>query len=125
MQIETASGYTDVHYLSKVDEIELLLHKVQNVSMKIGSSSESDGDINWSTPMALLAGKSTYKVPAGVPDGVFWHLEFTSTATTEQVVEDTEPVEEGGEAVVTLDPSDAWQFNLQGFMLFGAVEGSK
>ncbi len=93
--------------------------------MVIGSSVESDGAISWSTPITLLANKSTYLVPAGVPDGTYWYLKFTSIQPLDNVVEDAVLVVEDDEQVVALDPAQAWRFNLQGFMLFGAVEGAK
>lgn len=125
MQVQSQSGLTDVHFVSKVDGIELFLHDVQNCRMRIGSSMEYNGTINWSPYIELSADKSTYDVPAGQPDGVYWFLEFSNDSPGVAVVEDGEVVLEAGEDVVAVDLASSWKFNLQGFLLYGTIHGGK
>lgn len=125
MQLQTASGLSDAHFATVVESVELFLKEAQNCQMRIGSSMEHNGPIHWSPPIPISIDKSTYPVPAGVVRGVYWHLEFTSTTTYTPITEDGVQLTENGEVVLGLDPMDYWKFNLQGFLLYGNVSGSK
>lgn len=125
MQLQSGAGLSDVHFAVKVDEVELLVHDVRSVQMRVGSSMEHDGTIHWSSYITLEQGKSTYRVPAGVPDGVYWHLEFTSTTIPTQVQEGAENVLEILDLVESITEESAWRLDMQGFMLFGAIQGAK
>lgn len=125
LQLQSESGLADIHTDSSIDEIELLLHKVQNVEMRIGSSRDHAGTVHWSTWMPLEIGKSSYLVPRGVPDGVYWRLEFRSTVTAGNVQEDGDTVLEDGEQVTAHSVADSWDLDLQGFMLYGTPRGAK
>lgn len=99
MQVQTAEGWTDVHTTSKVDEVDLLLKEAANVEFRLGCQQDADLTFEYTPWLSCQPESRTYKLPQ-VPDGVYWKLEFRSTAAE-------------------------WTFNLQGFMLFGAVEGTK
>lgn len=125
MQLQSENGITDVHIQSKVDEIELLLHSAQNVDVRIGSSMDAKTEPKWSAWLPVLPEKQTYNVPAGVPDGVYWTLEFRSTNELTPVIELDELLREEGDPVVIDSETSIWELDLQGFMLFGVIRGSK
>lgn len=101
VQAESDSmGYSNVHIASKVDEVVLLFHEVEAVQFRLHCSHSLDGPYvqsAWQNCPSLSA--STFDIES-MQDGVYWRLEFRSTAAR-------------------------WVFNLQGFMLFGVVEGTK
>lgn len=99
MQVQGPNGYADIHTTSKVDEVVLLLKEAVSVDFRIGSAQAEEKEFSWSAWMELDPSSPTYLVES-LPDGVYWKLEFRSTATN-------------------------WAFDLQGFLLFGIVEGSK
>lgn len=99
MMVQSAEGYVDSHTTARVDEVDLLIKTASNVEFRIKSSQEMHQDFEASPWLEVASEARTYKVPA-LPDGVYWKLEFRSTA-------------------------DNWDLDMQGFMLFGAVEGTK
>lgn len=125
MQVLSSAGYTDVHFENRVDEVELFLKDAQGVQMRVGSSKHPAGPITWSTYIPVNDDQTTYLVPAGVPDGVYWHLEFTNTGEAEAVVSGGDNVVENGEQVVAVLGESAWRLDLQGFLLFGTITGGK
>jgi hypothetical protein len=101
MQVNSESGLTDSHLTAIVDEVELLMKASANVQFRLLSSQQSDGP--WATGpwVNVLPNSTTYKRGPDWPaDGVYWKLEFQSTAAT-------------------------WVMDLQGFMLYGSIEGTK
>lgn len=100
MQVQSGSAVDDVHIDSKVDEVELLCKKALNVQFRLGSSQEQAGTYEWSEWFDVDTTSRTYKIGASPPDGVYWKLDFRSTA-------------------------NVWELDLQGFLLFGQVEGTK
>lgn len=99
-QIQSESGLTDVHTGYEVEHLGMLVKTANNVQWRIGSCQESEGDYSWGEWRDVVAGSKTYTVPKGVPTAPFHRLAFRSTE---------------------LD----WDFNLQGFILFGSIEGVK
>jgi len=99
MQVQGPQGFADIHTASRVDEVVLLLKEATSVDFQIGSAQSEEKDFHWSGWMELDPSSPTYLIEA-MPDGVYWKLRFRSTA-------------------------DQWKFDLQGFLLFGVVEGSK
>jgi hypothetical protein len=99
-QLQDASGLRDVHNNVNVQETDILLKAAEHVEWRLGAAQEADAAPQWGPWTALTPATVTYKTPRGVPSGVYHTLEFRST-----------------------DP--AWQFDLQGFMLFGQMEGTK
>ena len=98
--LQTENGMIDIHNAVHCQYIDVMLKTASNIQMRIGSCNEPGGTYTYSTWIDLLAGYYTYPVPRGVPSGVYHKLEFQSTSTT-------------------------WDMDLQGFMLFGNVEGVK
>lgn len=99
MQMQQASSVEDVHEDVFIDEFDLLVKAATSVEVRIGSSQDMNGAVSWSSWQAVTPDSKTYKV-AKVPSGAYWQLDFRSTA-------------------------DAWTLDLQGFLLFGQVEGTK
>jgi len=99
-QIQTEHGLTDIHVEAELHEIDILFKSVSNVEVAIGVSTESSGAVTWSGWLPTTAGTSTIRAPAGLPSGVYHHLKFRSTA-------------------------DNWDMNLQGFLIYGSIEGTK
>lgn len=99
LQVQDPTGMRDVHTDSRVDEVELLVKAASAVEFRYGTSQDIGGTENWSVWFTVDQFQRTYKLNA-VPSGVYHYLEFRSTATN-------------------------WDLDLQGFLLFGQVEGSK
>jgi hypothetical protein len=99
-QLQDGTGLSDSHTNSRVDEVDLLLHKAVGIEFRVGSSQEQATGYTYTSWLACSEGNAVYKLPAGFPDGVYHVLEFRSTLP-------------------------AWEFDLQGFVLFGTIEGSK
>lgn len=100
MQLQDPSGLLDVHNDSRVDEVELLVLAAQSVQVRLGCSENMLGPYTWSDWQNVSADSKTYKIGPELPTGVFWKLDFRSIA-------------------------DDWNLDLQGFMLFGQVDGTK
>jgi hypothetical protein len=99
MQVQSAEGWGDTHTSVKIDEIDLLLKEAQNVQFRVGSQQDTHAEFEWTAWLEAQEGTRTYLLPH-CPDGVYWKLEFRSIAAE-------------------------WKLNLQGFIMFGAVEGTK
>lgn len=98
MQVQSADGsIVDAHTDSRVDEVLFLLKRASNVQFRIGCAQFSDDPPVWSPWQDLSLTTDTYLIPS-MPSGVVWMLDFRSTA-------------------------DNWDIDLQGFILWGAVEG--
>lgn len=99
LQLQDATGLRDVHTDTRIDEVEILAKAASNVEWQYGVAGEADGTFEWTPWTTLTAKQRTYKLPA-IQSGVFHKLAFRSTASN-------------------------WDLDLQAFMLFGQVEGSK
>lgn len=100
MQVQDQSGLRDVHTESRVDELDLLAKAASNVEVAVGvSDGGADGTYTWTNWMPVSGQSTTYKLD-WLPSGVYWKVKFRSTSTN-------------------------WDLDLQGFMLFGQVEGTK
>jgi hypothetical protein len=100
MQIQDPTGLMDAHTASRIDEVELLMKAAVGIQFRLGSSQQSVGPYEWSEWFDITPDSKTYTIGANPPDGVYWKLEFQSVV-------------------------DNWDMDLQGFMLYGSVEGTK
>lgn len=91
--------YPGIHIDTRVDEIEIAVKEASNVQFRYGTAVDIDGPWEWTEQQALSPDLRTYRIPA-LPTGVFHKLEFSNTATN-------------------------WSFDLQGFALYGEIEGMK
>lgn len=98
-QARSADGLADVHTAQRVDEVELMLKEAVGVELRVGSAHEQTAEYAWTPWFTISPTQGTYKLDH-MPDGVYHKLEFKS------VVED-------------------WALDLQGFILFGQVDGTK
>ncbi len=99
MQLRAQDGMVDCHTDTFVQEVELLMKEASNVRFRLESLEESGGAWAEGVWQTVLTGTQTYKND-NMPSGTYWRLRFESTAAN-------------------------WALNLQGFLLFGRVEGSK
>lgn len=100
MQYQDDNGLRSAHLDSKIDEVELLLHEAVGVQFRLRSAQHSSGPFSDTAWIDIDAGKSSYPLPHGTPSGVYWKIEFRSVLTN-------------------------WKINLQGFLLFGTMHGTK
>lgn len=89
------------HIVTRVDEIDILLHKALHIEFRVGCCDEPAGDWEWTEFMEAFAGAKVYEIPE-LPEQPFWKVEFRS------VPEATD-----------------WQLDLQGFILYGTHTGVK
>lgn len=82
-----------------IDEVDFLVHKVKGVEFRIGVSERFNGTVDWTKWETLHGDLRTHQIANRV-SGTFVWLEFKS------VIHD-------------------WEFDLQGFLLYGNVEGGK
>ncbi len=99
MQLQGPEGYRDAHTDCRVDEIEFQLRAVSGVEFRLGSTRDPLVNPTWTAWKALAADKATYTISA-LASNPYFVLEFRSVV-------------------------DNWTLDLQGFLLFGSVEGSK
>jgi len=96
------------HVVSRVDEIDLLLHKATGIEFRIGCSDEPNGTWEWSEWQPAEAGARIYQVPASddsgapLPEQPYWKVGFRSAAGLNN-----------------------WDLDLQGFLLYGVPVGTK
>lgn len=88
-----------LHIDALVDEIELFVHAAANVEFQYGVAEFPDGPWSWSTPMEVVTNQITYR-PLTRISGTYHKLRFTNYNVN-------------------------WSLDLQGFALFGAVDGQK
>jgi hypothetical protein len=88
-----------LHIGALIDEIELFVHAADKVEFQYGVAEFPDGPWSWCNPIEVVEKQITYKMPLMI-SGTYHKLRFKSFA-------------------------DNWSFDLQGFALFGAVEGQK
>jgi hypothetical protein len=93
-------GPAGLHISTKIDEVVLLLKNKNDVQFRLGSSQHVEGPYVWSDWIETITGAATYQIGSTPADGVYWKLDFRSTQAD-------------------------WSMDLQGFMLFGVVEGTK
>ncbi len=147
MQMQSADGLVDVHTDVRLDEIELLCKETAGVEFRLGSVGDAEGTPDWCAWQEVIPGKQTYTLPA-YSSNVYHVLEFRGSPTPANVVDgdglfeivdgeddvidgldnvvdgiETLPVMDGGLFVIA--EGQGWKFDLQGFMLFGTVEGTK
>jgi hypothetical protein len=98
MQIQTSNGLADAHTDSRVDEVLLLIKAATGVEFRLKSAERIGDAYEVSDWLPVDPTSRTTPMPA-MPSGVYWKLEFRSTV-------------------------DNWDLDLQGFMLYGVVEGT-
>lgn len=99
MQVQSEQGLTDIHTTSRIDELVVLMKECVGIEFRIGTAHNLGLPFEW-TEWKTMGGADTTYLLDFVPDGVYVKLDFRSTM-------------------------DNWKFNLQGFMIFGEVEGTK
>ena len=87
-----------LHMGARVDEVDLLLKDEMAIEFRVGSS-ESIDILDWTPWIPVQSNVQIYQFEA-LPTGVYYALEFRSTA-------------------------ENWRMDLQGFMLYGELEGTK
>lgn len=93
------SNLTDGHLVARMEEVQIFCAAANNVQFQLGSSMTLNGVPEWSAWTTLMADSATYLLEA-MPDGVYHTLKFRSIALN-------------------------WDLDLQGFQLFGTVDGVK
>lgn len=93
------SGLSDAHIDSRVDEVELFVKIAVGVEFRVGSATKVEDAFEFTPWIVVQNRAATYTLP-NIPSGVYWKLAFRSVV-------------------------DEWDLDLQGFMLYGAVEGTK
>ena len=99
MQVQDATGLRDVHTDSRVDELDLLIKNASNVEVAVGVGDALGDAFTWTNWMTVTGQSTTYRLEH-LPSGVYWKVRFRSVGTN-------------------------WDLDLQGFSLFGQVEGTK
>jgi hypothetical protein len=89
------------HVVTRVDEVDLLLHECENLEWRLGSCDEPNGDWDWTEWQAATLGARVYEVDE-LPEQPYWKLALRSTPGVNN-----------------------WQMDLQGFMLYGLPTGVK
>lgn len=87
------------HVDTYIDEVDFLLNAASNVEFRIGASQTTAAPADWSPWQALHTDMRTYRIALRV-SGAYHTLQLRNTA-------------------------DNWDLDLQGFILYGAVEGSR
>lgn len=88
-----------LHIDARIDEVEVAALKATNVEFRLRNATDIDGPWESTDWQALSPDMRTYRLPY-LPTGTYHKLEFRNTATN-------------------------WSFDLQGFALFGSIEGTK
>jgi hypothetical protein len=88
-----------IHVGAIVDEVEIFAHKAMNVQLRVGAAQNSEGPYDF-TPWHEFDVKQRLITIEQHISGVYHKIEFESYA-------------------------DEWELDLQGFALFGVVEGQK
>lgn len=99
MQLRDASGFVDCHSDSFINEVELFVKEASNVRFRLESQEKAGASWVASAWQTVQGQTQTYLIE-NMASGVYWRVVFEST-------------------------TDNWSLNLQGFILFGRVEGSK
>ena len=99
MQFRSQMGLEEVHTDTRLDEVELLVKDAANVEFRVESSQKIEGPYEVTDWQIVQPKGFTYNLPK-LPSGVYHKLRFRSTAAN-------------------------WRLNLQGFMLFGEIDGTK
>lgn len=102
LRSEDQKANLGTHIVSRVDEVELLLHEALNIEFRIGCSDDPNGDWEWSAWMEVEAGSRIQEIEQ-LPEMPLWKLEFRSIASA----------------------GNDWRFDLQGFLLYGPPTGTK
>lgn len=95
-----AEGGLPLHIATRIDAVVLLLRGPAALEFRVQSAHFAGGPYTIGPWIAVTGSADTYDLGPEVPDGVYWKLEFRSTANN-------------------------WALNLQGFQLYGTIEGTK
>lgn len=89
------------HVVTRVDEVDILLHQANNLEFRLGCCDEPNGDWEWTDYMGASAGARVYEIPE-LPEQPYWKFGMRNT------------------------PGQAnWTLDLQGFLLYGVPTGTK
>lgn len=96
------------HVVTRVDEVDLLLHAASNVEWRLGCADEPNGPWTWSDWLEAVAGAPVGEVTLNSDDGQplpetpYWKL-----------------------ALRSVPGADDWTLDLQGFLFYGAQTGAR
>lgn len=93
------------HTNALVDELDVLLHKASEIEFRVGSSAEPNApedEWDWTEWEPVEVGAKIKELQR-VPEAPFWKLQFRSTP----------------------DENTTWDIDLQGFLLYGEIVGTK
>lgn len=126
MQVQGENGLTDVHTDCRVDEIELLFKDAQNIQFRVGVSHDPKAEPDWIAWEPVDPNKQTYLLPY-LSSGIYFTLEFRGQSDFVRVIDDDGAlvIDDDGAQIIDGSGSRGYRFDLQGFMLFGQVEGTK
>lgn len=89
------------HVVSRVDEVDILLHEAAHLEFRLGCAEEPNGDYDYCEWMEAVAGNRVYEIPE-LPEQPYWKVELRS------------------------EPGyNDWAMDLQGFILYGVATGVK
>lgn len=89
------------HVVTRVDEVDILLHEASGLEFQIGCSDEPNGDYEWSEWQECTAGARLYQI-SDLPEQPFWKLALRNAPGVNN-----------------------WTLDLQGFLLYGVATGTK
>ena len=89
------------HVVTRIDEVDLFLHKARNLELALASAATPLGPWEWSEWQTVEAGAPVTEVPE-LPEAPFWKLALRTQPGYEQ----------------------DWDIDLQGFLLYGTTVGS-
>jgi hypothetical protein len=89
------------HVVTRVDEVDFLLHQAQAIEFRVGSCDEPNGDWEWTEWNAVEAGAKIKQIDE-LPEQPYWKLALRSTPGVND-----------------------WRLDLQGFLLYGVTTGTK
>jgi hypothetical protein len=99
MQGQGLQAPADPHTDVRMDELELFIKTASNVEFRVMSAEKIEGPYEISDWYAVENQAATYLLDQ-LATGTYWKIEFRSSAAN-------------------------WEFNLQGFLCYGMVDGSK
>jgi hypothetical protein len=96
----SGTGLMDIHQNTHVQEVDFFLKEAENVEFRVGAAQAVEAEYVYTPWKALVVGTPTYLMPTVYRAGVYHRVEFRSTAAD-------------------------WSLDLQGFEMFGKLEGTK
>lgn len=89
------------HIVTRVDELDLILHQAQAIEFRVGSADEPAGDWEWTEWLEAPQGAKIHSL-SELPEAAYWKLALRSQPGVND-----------------------WRLDLQGFLLYGVPTGTK